>query len=175
MTNPKPKRRWYQFSLRTLMLFMVVCAVVSAWFGKKLDETRREQVMVAEIEKLGGRVGYMDTMVPRWVAAPFRRASFVGFCYGNVTDDEVVHLERLTNLKRLSLNGAQVTDAGLVHLEGLPNLEVLGLAYTQVTDAGLEHLKGLSNLKRLYLNGTKVTDEGVEKLQQALPDCVIEH
>ena len=40
MNDPKPKRRrrWYQFSLRSLMLFMVVCAVGFGWLGRKLEE-----------------------------------------------------------------------------------------------------------------------------------------
>jgi hypothetical protein len=30
---PKHKRRWFQFSLRSLMIFTVVCAVACDWFG----------------------------------------------------------------------------------------------------------------------------------------------
>jgi len=37
------------------------------------------------------------------------------------------------------------------------------------------HLKGLTKLKDLHLSGTKVTDAGVNQLQQALPNCKIEH
>ena len=32
------------------MLFMVVCAIPSAWVGSKLEATRREQLVVAETE-----------------------------------------------------------------------------------------------------------------------------
>ena len=69
MTEPTPKRRrrWYQFSLRSLMLFMVVCAVGSAWVGSKLEATRREQVAVAEIEKFGGSVQYHEMKGPDWL------------------------------------------------------------------------------------------------------------
>ena len=52
---------------------------------------------------------------------------------------------------------------------------MLFLHGTKVSDAGLEHLKGLTQLQQLDLNGTKVTDAGVKKLQQALPNCRIEH
>jgi len=51
----------------------------------------------------------------------------------------------------------------------------LYLENTQVTDVGLVNLKRWSNLKNLFLANTKVTDEGVQKLQQALPNCEIDH
>jgi hypothetical protein len=54
-------------------------------------------------------------------------------------------------------------------------LSVLNLNRTKVTDDGLEHLKGMTSLRRLLLQRTKVTDAGVRKLQQALPNCKIEH
>ena len=69
----------------------------------------------------------------------------------------------------------QITDEGLVHLEGLTNLETLYLNDTQVTDAGLVHLKGLTKLEWLDLRNTEVTDKGVKKLQEALPNCTIDH
>lgn len=49
------------------------------------------------------------------------------------------------------------------------------LVVTGVTDAGWKHLKGLTNLQALALSRTQVTDDGVKKLQQALPNCKIEH
>ena len=73
------------------------------------------------------------------------------------------------------LSGTQVTDAGLEHLKGLINLVYLELSGTQVTDAGLVHLKGLSKLNFLYLGRTQVTDAGVKDLQEALPNCMINH
>jgi hypothetical protein len=52
---------------------------------------------------------------------------------------------------------------------------MLYLSDTQVTDTGLEYLKELSNLQDLALAGTQVTDEGITTLQEALPNCKIEH
>ena len=60
-----------------------------------------------------------------------------------------------------------------MHLEGLTNLKKLYLWDTQVTDAGLVHLVGLTNLKWLYLYGTQVTDAGLAELRKALPNCDI--
>ena len=52
---PKPVRRWYQFSLRTLLLVMTVFAV---WLGIKIHQARQQKQAVAAIEKLGGTVYY---------------------------------------------------------------------------------------------------------------------
>ena len=92
-----------------------------------------------------------------------------------ITDAGLEHLEGLTQLQDLWLYDTNVTDAGLEHLNGLTQLQVLWLYDTDVTDAGLEYLNGLTQLQVLSLYGTKITDAGVKKLQQALPNCKIDH
>lgn len=93
----------------------------------------------------------------------------------NVGDAGLEHLKEMTQLRNLYLQQTKVTDAGLVHLKRLTNLRILSLINTEITDAGLEPLKDLTNLQELFLGSTKVTDEGVKKLQQALPNCKIDH
>jgi len=144
---PKPKRRWFQFSLRTLLVFVVVVGIGFGWLGSKLQRAGKNreaaaevQRVAAEIESLGGMVGMEFPKPP-----PNRLEKLFGDPVG------VPHLKRLTDLQSLSLIG------------------------TQVTDAGLEHLEGLTNLERLRLANTQVTDEGAIKLQMALPTCVIDH
>jgi hypothetical protein len=44
MTNSKPKRRWYQFSLRTLLLVMMVFCV---WVGVRVNWARNNRASVA--------------------------------------------------------------------------------------------------------------------------------
>jgi Leucine-rich repeat (LRR) protein len=61
------------------------------------------------------------------------------------------HVGRLTQLKRLDLEGCEITDAGL------------------------KPLKNLTQLETLDLRNTKVTAQGVKELQQALPHCEISH
>ncbi len=92
-----------------------------------------------------------------------------------VTDAGLEHLKALSGLQELDLMGTRVTDAGLQHLKGMTSLRELDLWATKVTDAGLVHLEGLTNLQRLNLWDTQVTDDGVKQLQQALPNCKIQH
>ena len=51
---PKRKRRWFQFSLRTLMIFTLICAVGCAWVVRRMERKRKEREAVEAIEKLGG-------------------------------------------------------------------------------------------------------------------------
>src|SRR5277367_4493391 len=51
---PKPPRRpWLRFSLRFLLLMIVVIAIPLAWQVNRVQEQRR---LVAEVRRLGGRV-----------------------------------------------------------------------------------------------------------------------
>ena len=52
--SPKPKRRWYQYSLRTLLLFMVLCAIACSWFAVKMQRVKRQQEAVEAIREAGG-------------------------------------------------------------------------------------------------------------------------
>ena len=95
--------------------------------------------------------------------------------------NRALHVYRdLTKPVRLKLGGSRVTDDTLEVLSitsgpRFSRLKGLDLSRTQVTDAGLDHLKGLTKLQLLDLRGTQATDEGAKKLQQALPNCRIEH
>ena len=93
-----------------------------------------------------------------------------------VSDAGLKHLADATELVRLDLSQtSEVTGSGLAHLNGLVNLEALMLNHSQVTDAGLTHLEGLTSLRILHLEATRVSDEAVRILQEALPNCKIEH
>jgi hypothetical protein len=58
--HPKPKRRWYQYSLRTLLIAVTLFAIPCGWLAVKMQEKRREWEVVAEIEKLGGVVHWSE-------------------------------------------------------------------------------------------------------------------
>ena len=201
---PKPKRRWYQFSLRTLLVVMTLACVAFAWTGWRIQQARvnRDGLAAAQktvdtaiekaaeeraaIMKLGGWLEpkIIHRRPQTWLEKVFFDSGgpddpaddWILWAYGGVSfgDADLKHFSTLTVLHVLTLDDSNVTDAGLMHLKGLTDLESLFLDGTKVTDAGLEHLKGLTSLLGLFLSDTEVTDEGVEKLQQALPNCTIQ-
>jgi len=196
MTAPKPRLRWFQFSLRTLLVFVTLCAIPCSWLAVKMRQAERQRAAATAIEKLGGYVVWSEPSGPAcllgddfskqieavyWSGKQVTDAGLEnlkgltqlqGLNLGGtkVTDTGLENLKGLNQLQWLSLGGTKVTDAGLENLEGLNQLESLNIDVTEITDAGLEHLKGLKQLQELWLVFTKVTDAGVKKLRQALPE-----
>jgi hypothetical protein len=164
----------------TVLILTAGNLVASGLFAQGASE--KDQAL-AEIKKLGGTV----------VSFPFS----VSFDGKGVTDDALVHVQKLsdieglylrkckvtdkgleklaklTKLKYLYLNATAVSDVGLEHLENMRSLQALSLVRTQVTDEGLAHLKGLSALRTLEIKGTRVTDAGVATLKKSLPKLVV--
>jgi len=111
-TPSKLRRRWFQFSLRTLFVLVTVLCV---WLAVTANRARNQREAVAAIEELGGSVRYeyqnsfgQEPPGPKWLR------------------------------------------------------ELVGEEYfVSVVD--------------VFLHNTKVTDNGVKKLQQALPNCQINH
>jgi hypothetical protein len=177
MTTPSPKRRWFQFSLRALLVFVLLVSIGMSWFAVKMQRARRQRKAVEEIRKAGGMVGYAhglddpfaEPSVSKWARELLGDDFFFDVVIvsvgRDVGDREASHLKALNNLTHLDLSYTQGTGAGLEHLERLTNLEWLDLRHTQVTDAGLEHLKGLTNLQWLDLIGTQVSDAGLDHLR----------
>lgn len=61
MSDPrpaKPKLRWYQFSLRSLLIAILMLGVFFGWLGGKVQRIRSERNAVAEIQSIGGIVYY---------------------------------------------------------------------------------------------------------------------
>jgi hypothetical protein len=178
-TISRPWRRYLRFSVRELIVLVIV---VGAGLGWIVRQAHVQRDAVAAIRKAGGTVRYSwehGNTFPRvgrpW--APSWLLDLIGVDFfdhvfdvnlsesSRPADTTLAEVGRLNQLQRLWLNDASVTDAGLVHLTGLTNLSTLGLGGAQVTDAGLAHLQGLTNLSRLGLNGTQVTDAGLSHLK----------
>lgn len=189
MIDPTPTRRRFQFSLRTLLVVVTLCAIPCSWLAVKRQEAwrirkenERQEKILGDIIKLTRwdvSAGWPHTDEPGWLPrllwGETCKCDIIIFESdgAQVTDAVLEKLRGLGQLKRLSLARTQLTDDGLKYLIGLKQLRVLDLNHTQVTDAGLKYVSELNQLQELSLVGTKVTDAGVTKLQQALPNCDI--
>jgi hypothetical protein len=85
-----------------------------------------------------------------------------------ISDDDMVHLEKFTNLRRLKLNETKITDEALKTIGNLENLRSLNLYGNDITDAGIMAISDLEHLEKIYLWDTEVTPEGAENLRKSL-------
>ena len=168
-----PKRRWYQFSLKTLLVGLtLLCLGPGGYVAYEQNKARRQKGAVEAIEELGGVVDYGRNVSAR---SPMLRQILGDDTFGgvdsidfwnpsHVTDADLKHLAGLKRLTTLHLDNSQVTDVGLKHLAGLESLSVLYLNNSQVNDAGLKQLASLESLSHLDSNNTQVTDAGLVHL-----------
>jgi hypothetical protein len=54
----RPKRRWFQYSLRTLLLVVILASIGMSWFAVRMKRARQQQEAVKAIVRLGGKVEY---------------------------------------------------------------------------------------------------------------------
>ena len=91
-----------------------------------------------------------------------------------VSDVGIGHLAQLTKLTWLNLDNTQLSDAGLSALKDMKALTFLHLGSTSISDRGLPGLEHLTALKDLKVTRTAVTEAGVEELQEKLPNTAIQ-
>jgi hypothetical protein len=184
----KPKRRWFHFSLRMLLVGIVLLSLPLGWLGSKVQEARRRQAAVTAIEKLGGQVMYDYQFATQGRIAFGRFATQLAppgpAWLRNLFGDDVFSNVIAVSLSYRAFSGAElkqftfplqftdpdtdvtpVTDAELGYVSGLTELKYLDLSGGLVTDAGLARIGGLTQLKALLLDGTRVTDAGLENLR----------
>ena len=85
-----------------------------------------------------------------------------------ISDEDMVHLAKFTNLKNLKINETKITDEALKTIGKLENLRSLNLYGTEVSDAGITELSGLKHIEKIYLWNTKVTQGGADSLRKSL-------
>ncbi len=177
---PRPRRRFLRFSIRGLIVLVLVIGGALGWLVRS---ARDQRGAAATIMAAGGIVQYnwewrngksypaAKPWVPDWLVDRigidyFGHVTQVAFYGGGAeADSHLTHVARLAQLERLSLTGSPISDAGLAHLSNLTSLSRLDIDYTPITNAGLVHLTGLTRLSVLVLNGTHVTDTGLEHLK----------
>ena len=156
---PTPKRRWFQFSLRTLLIVVTLAGSVLGAGMAYVAPAERQRGFVQRVEGLGGRVVYYEPPTNEWWAVAQLR--------------QWLPRDYFDPLEVVDLHGKPATDAELGRMRSLSRLRLLLLDDTKVTDAGLVHLQKLQRLHGVWLRNTRVSEQGLAALQTALPHCEI--
>ncbi len=190
MTAPQAKRRWYQFSLWTMLVVMtIVAGVFGIWAYMRQRERERQAAISRVLETVRAYDGYLVEDLE----FTFGKKGLKGETLKHFLDDlhwwgdlSSLHLEesgvndqnmqqlgKLRSLKGLNLKDTQITDEGLRELTGLTNLIWINLENCAVTDAGLKHFSKLSKLEYLEIEGTQITPAGEKWIKEILPNLEI--
>jgi hypothetical protein len=197
--EPKPaskpfKLRWYQYSLRSLILFELFCSLLCSWFATMMQSAITQRDAVAALRKLKCYAYYEDRRGPlapgwlrNWVGDDFfdTVTSAADYAFGEDLD--------IPFTKNLPQNVAQPPsavqnrpgqpraavpqtgigigstsvpgDAFLEQAGRLPWLRKLIIFRHKPTDAGVKHLEALKQLETLRLDTPGITDAGIAHLK----------
>ncbi len=184
-------RRWFQFSLRTLLIVTTLVGCGCGWFVMKLNAAKRQQAAVKLVQDAGGVIRYQDEFddqgkflqQSQQAGSPwsrnllgddfFRKPTGVWFPSGlNIDgiDSILIAVGQLDELKSLYLSDASISDrTDWATIQSLRQLEHLDLSGTEIGDSGLQNLSANlkgdgQQLKTLNLRDTRVTDAGLKCL-----------
>ncbi len=172
MPPTQHRRRRLQFTLRGMLLLMLVVSVVLAILAKGAERQRRA---VAAILATGGRVIYDDHAAERATlpavldertsgpkSAPWLRQLIGDDYFRNVVDVTF---------------GGEATDESLSVCRDLPKLQRVTLSVCKnVTDRGLSQLHDHTELKEIHVFFTYgVTETALTAFKTANPGIVVRH
>ena len=174
-TTPKPRRRWFQFGLRTLLVLMLLFCLVVGGIAVPMHRARKQREAVNAILQGGGWVEPLPNFAPTFQGwknpppVPGDRVllSSPGGGFSPVTP-EYVEESRAHAWLRWVLGDDFFappptyvrirSDLGMEHLDRLPQISSLDFGGNKITDAELKILQGLTHLKSLRLSLTQVSD-----------------
>lgn len=165
MTDALTIRKWFRFSLRTVLTLFTCVAVAMGWFAYS---AKLRSAAFAAVRQAGGDIrmsigerSYLDKI---FGADLFGNVTKIDLRKGKVDNELLRHVGVLNELKRLDLSNADINDAGLRHISHLP-LRELWLQSTDITDASAATLSTMSNLRMLSLNANSLSDKFLEQLK----------
>lgn len=171
MASP-PKRRWFAFRLRTLLIVVVVLGLALTPLAMKLKKARAQKVAVEWVLENDGSVFY-DWQLddgsgirpgPEWL----RRLIGDEFFQTVRGVDFQLPLAMIVAMEYADYEGIDPLD--LSRLAEFDELQILVIMGKRVED--LSPLNELLDLKYLKIRA-HVTDKEVARLQKALPNCEI--
>lgn len=167
----RSRRRWFQFSLKTLLVSTLVLGALLGWVSIRLEKVGRQQATIAAIERLGGKVNFAMSNPPEtWLSRLLldRDDQYACNVHLPAKREETVECLKLCaelkGLRLLSIGRTRLEAGDLVGLKRLTELRTLAAASTTHGDELLGIAAELPNLAVLQLTNTPATDAGLGKL-----------
>jgi Leucine-rich repeat (LRR) protein len=146
----RPRRRWWQFGIRGLLLLVLVVAIGLFLVRQRLQPYWQQQHVIAVVEELGGTYQTIE-----------------------VTDWWLSRLGSTHNVTRIDLPDCDDPDAYLAKVADLPAIEILVVGGLAFTDEHAQRLHATRSLRGLVLDSTSVSEEGLVALRAALSEAEV--
>ena len=138
--SSKPRRRWFQFSLRTLLVVVTLVAGLLVAWRVYVEPYRRQRETMTLIKELGGSYE-TEPGGPAWMRDWFGADNFQNITLVDVAecDDPEKYLEQVVSLRRL---------------------QTLGVGGLNFTDEQMDRLKALAEFPNFCGRGVRVSTAG---------------
>jgi hypothetical protein len=170
--------RWrFQYSLRSLLLFMLVAGCFSGWVGIKLRAAANKQEIVSNVQRWGGEVYYANQFDDSACFSPEQKTDHPKWfesVFGNSLEDVyAIDLYRLCSRVMVTTDDNSfvlvphfnISNANFSLLSNFPNLRRLDFGLTGISDTAFGTIPNLEKLEVLNLYGTHVSDQGLEHVK----------
>ena len=136
-------------------------------FHKDFPKHLRQMPQLEAIDLMLVKLPYFDatrqaTILRDLPAVPNLRG--INLCYTNATDADMIWIAKCRRLELIDLAGVEIGNEGIDQLQRLPNLRCLTLSSDRVTDDTCRRLAQFPALTHLNLASRSITDEGIREL-----------
>ena len=178
----RPKRRWFQFSLRTLLLMMLVAMPTFsglAWQLKRRSESKQAWQRIADEEELeisfsgvhqrncwGPKKSLREQWLEEWLWVTFPVPTGASLSFSEEPQAAIQILATYPDLKELDFSHLEnLTDEAIYSIPKLPSLTQLKIENCPLTGVSLGHLAtACPKLETLILNEVPLTPEGLQEI-----------
>ena len=162
-----PRRRWSQFSIRTLLVVMLLTGLLLGYIGYERREAARFQALYAELAaNKDAQLVVPESPRPQWLryilgdnSPEYLRSAWIDSRTFN--DDDLTRLARFRFLEQIVLINTRVHGSGLAAFAGHSRLRGLRCVSCPLDDSAAPHIAKIRGLRELDLSMTKITGESL--------------
>ncbi|MFN3150710.1 hypothetical protein [Bremerella sp.] len=182
--KPKsPKRHWLSFSLRTMLVLILLSSLCMGWFGRDLYRYRIEEALREKIVMKGGNA-YRYTLSepiyplhgePKWkqLVCLLPMLLFDEDIYSDVpvvvlrgdSDALIQELPKLRGVRDVFILDVEVSDASVNALVNLRSLKTIVLMNASISPQQLGRLSQCQQLEFVNLHAQSATDTHLQQLR----------
>lgn len=168
-------RRRYRFSLRRMLILLVLFCVAMGFIGNHVARVKRQRAAVQKLVRAGVGVSYSripiqsswESLLKRLFGRDFVRGpTDVVMINRRIESTRLEPLQQLDSLRSVDFYRSPVDDEAMRYVGRLRLLEMLDVRNSCVTDAGVRELRSLHGLSVLLLGGPKIKGATLGSLEQ---------